>query len=77
MEVEMNTDPILERAAKWFQILNNPASATYRIAHSQRKNTAPMFEPEEVLNEIRRTSDEGMRELGEAVEDLMGPKPST
>ena len=73
----MAKDPVLELAGKWFKKLNNPSSAVYQIAHARRLNSAPPFNPIEVVDHIRDTSDKRMHELAEAVDELKAPRGNT
>lgn len=62
----MNDDPMMEEASKWFEKLNRPSNAAYRIAHARHENSAAPFDPDAILSAYRRTKEERMRRLEEA-----------
>jgi hypothetical protein len=72
----MNQDPVRDIAGKWFKKLNSPLTATFRITHARRGNSALPFQPSLVLEQYRKTSEQRMERLADAVKDLSDPPDS-
>ena len=70
----MTKDPVMVLAGKWFEKFNDPSTAIYNIAHARRLNSAPKFKPQEVVDQLRKTSDLRMRQLIDAAEELGTPQ---
>ncbi len=68
----MIDDPELELADKWFNKLNDPAHATYKIANARHINTASTFNPRSVLDQYRKTGAERMERLNEVAKIFSG-----
>ena len=68
----MVEDQVLEQAAKWFKKLDDPAAATFRIAHARHDNTAAQFKPRLILEQYRKTSKIRMERLAAATKAFPG-----
>jgi len=68
----MVDDLELELADRWFNKLNDPAHATYKIANARHINAASTFDPRSVLDQYRKTGAEHMNRLNEAAKIFSG-----
>lgn len=68
----MDKDLLLQEAARWFDKLNDPSAATYRIAHARHDNSAKQFDPSAVLEQYLKTSAQRMERLDAATKVFPG-----
>lgn len=69
----MTKNASYEREARWFKMLNQPTSGTYRLAHAVRPNDAKQFDPEEVYDLIDASADAELVKHIEAT-SLLAPR---